>query len=238
MYLCAESGARRGVALKAFWVDRNHPGFCVFHFDGVASINDAEKLRGLDVQIPFEQRAALPSGSYFVTDLIGASVFELPATPSPVTSSPCSAPEVPSLLGTVRDVYRRAASIGTVEERYSHVTPLAESFPLRIGTIDPGSVNLGARFAYVNSGSDIEHQWLIGNQVQVYRVRGERDAVHAEYRAFPPRPSRSIGSVAARCSGHPRLMRVRIVRSSPFKHLAQSPIVLRTPLTTIHRLRL
>jgi hypothetical protein len=41
MYLCAESGARRGVALKAFWVDRNHPGFCVFHFDGVASINDA-----------------------------------------------------------------------------------------------------------------------------------------------------------------------------------------------------
>jgi 16S rRNA processing protein RimM len=105
MYLRAESGARREVALKAFWVDRNHPGFCVFHFDGVASINDAEKLRGLDVQIPFEQRAALPSGSYFVTDLIGASVFELPAAPSPVTSSPCSAPEVPSLLGTVRDVY-------------------------------------------------------------------------------------------------------------------------------------
>jgi len=105
MYLRAESGARREVALKAFWVDRNHPGFCVFHFDGVASINDAEKLRGLDVQIPFEQRAALPSGSYFVTDLIGASVFELPAAPSPVTSSPSSAPEVPSLLGTVRDVY-------------------------------------------------------------------------------------------------------------------------------------
>jgi 16S rRNA processing protein RimM len=105
MYLRAESGARREVALKAFWVDRNHPGFCVFHFDGVASINDAEKLRGLDVQIRFEQRAALPSGSYFVTDLIGASVFELPAAPSPVTSSPCSAPEVPSLLGTVRDVY-------------------------------------------------------------------------------------------------------------------------------------
>jgi 16S rRNA processing protein RimM len=105
MYLRAESGARREVALKAFWVDRNHPGFCVFHFDGVASINDAEKLRGLDVQIPFEQRAALPSGSYFVTDLIGASVFELPTTPSPVTSSPCSAPDVPSLLGTVRDVY-------------------------------------------------------------------------------------------------------------------------------------
>ena len=27
--------------------------------------------------------------------------------------------------------------------------------------IDPGSVNLGASFAYVNAGSDIEHQWKL-----------------------------------------------------------------------------
>ena len=27
--------------------------------------------------------------------------------------------------------------------------------------IDPGSVNLGASFAYVNAGSDIEHQWQL-----------------------------------------------------------------------------
>ena len=58
-------------------------------------------------------------------------------------------------------LYPTINGIGTVEERYSHVTPLAESFPLRIGTIDPGSVNLGERFAYVNSGSDIEHQWQL-----------------------------------------------------------------------------
>jgi 3-keto-5-aminohexanoate cleavage enzyme len=58
-------------------------------------------------------------------------------------------------------VYPTINGIGTVEERYSHVTPLAESFPLRIGTIDPGSVNLGARFAYLNSGADIEHQWQL-----------------------------------------------------------------------------
>jgi 16S rRNA processing protein RimM len=105
MFLRAESGARRGVALREFWVQRNHPGKAVFHFEGIDSINDAEKLRGLEVQIPFEQRAQVPSGSFFVTDLIGCSVFEIAATASPMSSSPCSLAEAPVLLGKVRDVY-------------------------------------------------------------------------------------------------------------------------------------
>ncbi len=105
MFLCAESGARRGVVLRLFWVDRNHPGKGVFHFEGVDSINDAEKLRGMEVQIPFEQRAEAPAGSFFVTDLIGCSVFELAAGASPVGSSPCSFAETPALLGKVREVY-------------------------------------------------------------------------------------------------------------------------------------
>jgi 16S rRNA processing protein RimM len=105
MFLRAESGARRAVVLREFWVDRNHPGKAVFHFEGIDSINDAEKLRGLEVQIPFEQRAQVPSGSFFLTDLIGCSVFELVATASPVSSSPCSLAEAPALLGKVRDVY-------------------------------------------------------------------------------------------------------------------------------------
>ena len=55
-------------------------------------------------------------------------------------------------------LYPTINGIGPVEERYSHITPLAESVGLRIGVIDPGSVNLGAGFAYVNSGADIEYQ--------------------------------------------------------------------------------
>jgi 16S rRNA processing protein RimM len=105
MSLCAESGARREVVLRSFWVDRNHPDKGVFHFEGVGSINDAEKLRGMEVQIPFEKRVQLPAGSLFVTDLIGCSVFELAATTLPVSSSPCSLAEAPALLGKVRDVY-------------------------------------------------------------------------------------------------------------------------------------
>ena len=105
MFLRAESGARRSVVLRAFWVDRNHPGTGVFHFEGVDSINDAEKLRGLEVQIPFEKRATLPSGSFFVTDLIGCSVFEIASSMPAVSSSPCSLAEAPAMLGKVRDVY-------------------------------------------------------------------------------------------------------------------------------------
>ncbi len=58
-------------------------------------------------------------------------------------------------------LYPTINGIGPVEERYSHIAPLAERGGLRIGVIDPGSVNLGASFAYVNAGSDIEHQWKL-----------------------------------------------------------------------------
>ena len=105
VFLADKKSAPRSVQLKSFWVDRNHPGFGVFHFEGITSINDAEKLRGLEIQIRFEQRVTLPAGKYFVTDLIGCAVFELPATLTLFTSSPCSLSKAPTLLGTVRDVF-------------------------------------------------------------------------------------------------------------------------------------
>lgn len=105
VFLAADASAPQEVTLESYWVDQNHPGQCVFHFAGVSSIDDAEKLRGFDVQIPRERRAGLPSGSYFVTDLIGCRVFELAARNAEVASSPCPVAEVPSLLGQVRDVY-------------------------------------------------------------------------------------------------------------------------------------
>src|ERR1700757_2086189 len=60
MFLRAENGARRGVVLRAFWMDRNHPGKGVFHFEGVDSINDAERFRGVEVTIPFKRLAEGP----------------------------------------------------------------------------------------------------------------------------------------------------------------------------------
>ncbi len=105
VFLAANSSAPRQAVLQSFWVDRNHPGQCVFHFADISSIDEAEKLRGLNVQIPLQQRAVLPLGSYFISDLIGCSVFELSAAATVQASSPCSLAEAPALLGQVHDVY-------------------------------------------------------------------------------------------------------------------------------------
>ena len=94
----------RSVPLKSCWLSQNHRGQAVFHFEGVNSISEAEKYRGMEVLLPFEQRVTLPAGQFFVSDLIGCSVFENPAPTLVVASSPCSLGEVPCLLGTVRDV--------------------------------------------------------------------------------------------------------------------------------------
>ncbi len=58
-------------------------------FAGCSSIADARRLVGLDIQIPIEQRRRLPAGVYYVTDLIGCTVYEHPSGEA---------------LGTVRDV--------------------------------------------------------------------------------------------------------------------------------------
>jgi 16S rRNA processing protein RimM len=92
------------IGVKSCWLSQNHRGQGVFHFAGVNSINDAEKFRGLDVLLPFEQRVSLPAGQYFVADLIGCAVFEAGCGTPAVASSPCSMATAPQLLGTVRDV--------------------------------------------------------------------------------------------------------------------------------------
>jgi 16S rRNA processing protein RimM len=101
----------RRICLKLFWINRNHPGQGIFHFEGSASISDAEKLRGLDVLLPLEQRVTLPAGQYFVSDLIGCSVFEKSNDTSFYFSSPCSLATAPVLLGTVSDVQLTGESV-------------------------------------------------------------------------------------------------------------------------------
>jgi uncharacterized protein (DUF849 family) len=62
-------------------------------------------------------------------------------------------------------LYPTINGVGDVATRLCHVEPLAARGKLRIGIVDPGSVNLGARFAYVNSGSDIEHAVALCEQL-------------------------------------------------------------------------
>ncbi|MGA2302474.1 MAG: ribosome maturation factor RimM [Candidatus Acidiferrum sp.] len=105
IYLRKDAGEPKRVGLQNFWIDRNHPGQGVFHFEGCGSISEAESLRGLDVLLPIEERVELPAGHYFVTDLIGCTVFELPEIATKLASPACAAEEAPRVLGTVRDVF-------------------------------------------------------------------------------------------------------------------------------------
>jgi 16S rRNA processing protein RimM len=104
VYLAKGQQEPQPVALQRFWMDQNHPGQGVFHFAGSTNISEAEKFRGNDVFLPLEERVRLPVGQYFVTDLIGCTVFEMPEAESKLSSPACAADSVPRVVGTVRDV--------------------------------------------------------------------------------------------------------------------------------------
>jgi 16S rRNA processing protein RimM len=62
----------REYAVENVW---RHGDRIVFKFEGIDSISDAEPLAGADVSIPREDRAVLPEGEYYQTDLVGCSVI-------------------------------------------------------------------------------------------------------------------------------------------------------------------
>ena len=142
IYLQKNSNEPRLAGLKQFWVDRNHPGKGIFHFAGCETISDAESLRGYDVLLPFEARVELPAGQYFVTDLIGCTVFDLPDNATKLSSPPCAIEEAPRVLGTVRDVFFTGETVaGTpilqVETPKGELlVPLAEDICTRISVAE------------------------------------------------------------------------------------------------------
>ena len=138
LYLRSGQAQPQAAGLLRFWVDRNHPEYGVFHFEGCTSIDAAEKLRGMDVMIPMADRVELPAGKFFVSDLMGCTVFELPEDAAKLASPACAAGVVPRVLGTVRDVFFPGQGVaGTpllqVESSAGEVLiPLAEDICVKI----------------------------------------------------------------------------------------------------------
>ena len=75
---------------------RIHIGQAVFKFEGTDSISDAETLRGLEVQVPLADRTPIMPGRYYISELIGCTVWEQNARGS----------TAPVQIGTVADVQR------------------------------------------------------------------------------------------------------------------------------------
>jgi 16S rRNA processing protein RimM len=66
-------GADRDVEIEEAW---EHKGDWVLKFFGVDSIEAAEAFRGADVWVPPSERAELPPGEFFQSDLTGCEVVD------------------------------------------------------------------------------------------------------------------------------------------------------------------
>ncbi len=76
MWLSDGRNAPQRVRLQRCWLATSRGGQAIFHFEGIDTIEAAERLRGLEVQVPIEQRAKLDAGNYYVGDLVGCEVWE------------------------------------------------------------------------------------------------------------------------------------------------------------------
>jgi 16S rRNA processing protein RimM len=70
------SDAREMNAMSHWLPTGKNQGRIVLHFAGVDSISEAEKLRGLDVIVPAEERVPLDDDSNYISDLIGCTVYD------------------------------------------------------------------------------------------------------------------------------------------------------------------
>ena len=91
----AADGSRRELQLEEHWF---HKGHVILKFAGVESISDAERLAGLELQIPAEQRAELEAGAAYVSDLVGCEVVNRGSVVGAVTAVQFGAGEAPLLV--------------------------------------------------------------------------------------------------------------------------------------------
>jgi 16S rRNA processing protein RimM len=78
----ADYGSVRRVELVRYWL---HKGGIVLQFAEAHSISDAEKLAGMIVAIPREQRAELPEGEVYIADLVGCVLVDVAHPGAPVS---------------------------------------------------------------------------------------------------------------------------------------------------------
>jgi 16S rRNA processing protein RimM len=119
VWLADGRSAPRRVRVQRCWLSPGRGGHAVFHFADIDSMEAAESLRGLEVQVPIEERAQLSAGNYFVSDLVGCAVWEAGAS---------------SALGSVRDVeFPGGAPLLAIDTRDGEILlPLAVEFCLHI----------------------------------------------------------------------------------------------------------
>ncbi len=121
LFLLDAAGWRREVQLEEHWP---HKGRMVLKFRGVDSISDAQALVGCEVQIPQSERALLPPGETYVSDLVGCVL----AVSEGVSATPRE-------VGRIEDVQFGAGEAPLLIVRdgaKEYMVPLAEEFLQRV----------------------------------------------------------------------------------------------------------
>ena len=116
----ADSGGARRVQLIHHWL---HKGGIVLHFAEADSISDAEKLAGMIVAIPREQRAELPEGEVYIADLVGCVLVDV------------AHPGAPVAIGEIEDVERDVGPVPILIVRGARgevLIPFAKEYLRRI----------------------------------------------------------------------------------------------------------
>lgn len=154
VFLLDSAGRRRSIRVRRCWLASSHGGQAIFHFEGVNSINEAQQFVGCEVQIPLAQRAPLPAGRFYITDLIGCEVWEASApagghgsrAETAARSEETSAPRGPGAerLGSVRDVYLESGTplLVVATATGELLIPFAEEICIRI---DPAARRIAVR---------------------------------------------------------------------------------------------
>jgi 16S rRNA processing protein RimM len=95
LWALAKDGQRREVTVEDLWP---HKSFLVLKLQGVETINDAEPLIGVELQLPSTERAELEPGWTYLSDLIGCTVFDGPQEIGKIEDVQFGAGEAPLLV--------------------------------------------------------------------------------------------------------------------------------------------
>lgn len=68
-----KNGERRAVRIEELWP---HKSWLVLKFAGVETIDDAEQLKGAELQVPQAERGELEPGWMYLSDLVGCTVLD------------------------------------------------------------------------------------------------------------------------------------------------------------------
>jgi 16S rRNA processing protein RimM len=121
LWALLKNGERREVEIEELWP---HKSWLILKLAGVDTMDDAEALKGAEMQVPQSERAELEVGWTYLSDLVGCTVFDGEREIGKVVDVAFGAGEAPLLV--VRDESHDGSQSGAAKLPYE--IPFAEAY--------------------------------------------------------------------------------------------------------------